>query len=76
MTNYSTSQVAKLLGIGYDTLHRWIQQKKIPAPKAQLVGGVRVRLWSKKDIEAAEQYKASHYWGKGSTRKPGKKQSQ
>ena len=75
MTNYSTPQVAKLLGIGYDTLHRWIQQKKLLAPKAQLVGGLRVRLWSKKDIEAAEQYKAAHYWGKGTIRNPGKKQS-
>jgi excisionase family DNA binding protein len=69
MKTYSTSQVASLLGIGYDTLHRWIQEKKITAPKTQLLGGVRVRLWSERDVEIAKHYKAEHYWGKGSRRK-------
>lgn len=69
MTPYSTSQVAKLLGIGYDTLHRWIQENRIDAPKAEFVGGVRVRLWNPKDIEAVKKYKELHYWGKGRRRK-------
>lgn len=69
MTTYSTPQVAKLLGIGYDTLHRWIQEKKIAAPRPEFIGGVRVRLWGTKDIDVARQYKKLHYWGKGRRRK-------
>jgi excisionase family DNA binding protein len=66
---YSTVQVAKLLGIGYDTLHRWIQEKKVAAPKPQSLGGVRIRLWTDADVAMVKKYKAEHYWGRGSRRK-------
>jgi len=33
------------------SIHRYIVAKKIPVPPMQLVGNVRVRLWSDKDIE-------------------------
>ena len=68
MSTYSTAQVADLLGIGTDTLHRWINEKKVPKPDVQLVGGVKVRLWSEKEVEAARRYKAAHYWGRGTRR--------
>ena len=64
-TTYSTVQVAKLLGIGPDTLHRWMREKKVPTPPAHTVGGMTVRLWSKSDLEKARKYKIEHYWGKG-----------
>ena len=68
MTTYSTAQVADLLGIGTDTLHRWIKEKKVAAPDLQFVGGVKVRLWAEKDVETVKKYKAHHYWGRGRRR--------
>jgi excisionase family DNA binding protein len=65
---YSTIEVAKLLGIGNDTLHRWVHTKKVPAPELQRVGGLSVRLWTEAEIEAVREYKARHYWGRGSRR--------
>jgi excisionase family DNA binding protein len=65
MKTYSTVEVAKLLGVGNDTLHRWIHSKVIPAPPVQRLGKVSVRLWTEKDVEKVKNYKTSHYWGKG-----------
>lgn len=47
----STRDAAKQLGIHPITLHRYVLAKKIPAPKIQKVGGVKVRLWSQQDIK-------------------------
>jgi excisionase family DNA binding protein len=69
---YSTVEVAKLLDIGNDTLHRWVHTKKVTAPELQRVGGLSIRLWTEADIEAVREYKARHYWGRG-TRRPKKK---
>jgi hypothetical protein len=65
MATYSTAQVAEILGIGTDTLHRWMKQKEVATPELQLIGGVKVRLWSDAQLNAAREYKAEHYWGKG-----------
>jgi excisionase family DNA binding protein len=73
MRTYSTVQVAEMLGIGNDTLHRWIRARKIAAPGVQLVGGVRIRLWSDTDVEIVRQYKKQSFWGKGISRKKRKK---
>jgi len=69
MATHSTAQVAEILGIGTDTLHRWLKQKRVVAPNLQLVGGVKVRLWSEEQLNAIKKYKASHYWGKGGRKK-------
>jgi excisionase family DNA binding protein len=69
MKTYSTVEVAKLLGVGNDTLHRWIHSKVIPAPPVQRLGKVSVRLWTEKDVEKVKNYKTSHYWGKGGRKK-------
>jgi DNA-binding transcriptional MerR regulator len=74
MRTYSTIQVAKILNIGTDTLHRWMREKSVPTPSIHSVGGMSVRLWSEDDLEKAKKYKAKHYWGKGG-RKKRKKQS-
>ncbi len=50
MDFYSTPQAAKQLGISLMTLNRYIAAKKIPLPPVR-IGGVRVRLWSEKDIQ-------------------------
>jgi predicted DNA-binding transcriptional regulator AlpA len=51
MAHYSTPQAAKKLGLSLITLNRYIAAKKIPVPSVTVVGPVRVRLWSDKDIE-------------------------
>jgi excisionase family DNA binding protein len=75
MKSYSTVQVAKSLGISSDTIHRWIREGSVKAPPTQSLGGVRVRLWTESEVEEIRNYKAEHYWGKGSKRKR-KKRSQ
>jgi excisionase family DNA binding protein len=69
MAAYSTAQVAEILGIGTDTLHRWLKERKVVAPKLGFVGGIKVRLWSEAELDAARKYKAENYWGKGGRRK-------
>ncbi len=73
MKTYSTVQVARLLNIGTDTLHRWIKEKKVSAPAAQSLGGVSIRLWSEADVQKVKKYKADHYWGRGGRRSKRKK---
>ena len=57
----STLQVAKLLGITSDTLHRWIRERRIEAPPLQSLGGMKVRLWSEELIDKAKKYKSEQY---------------
>ena len=51
MNGCSTRQAAKKLGLSKSALSRYIAAKKIPAPKAQLIGGVEIRSWTDTDIE-------------------------
>jgi hypothetical protein len=51
MNGYSTREAAKKLGLSLITLKRYIAARKVPAPPAAQVGGIRVRPWSDKDIE-------------------------
>lgn len=70
MTTYSTVEVAKLLGITSDTLHRWIRERRIVAPPVQTLGKMRIRIWSKEDVAKAKAYKAERYRkGRGRKRK-------
>jgi excisionase family DNA binding protein len=67
---YSTVEVAKLLGITSDTLHRWIRERRIVAPPVQTLGKMRIRIWSKEDVAKAKAYKAERYRkGRGRKRK-------
>jgi predicted DNA-binding transcriptional regulator AlpA len=72
MAHYSTSQVAKKVGIGRDTLHRWMKEKRFPKPPTKHIGGVLVRLWNERDLKRVERYKAAKY-RKGRGRKAAKK---
>jgi len=69
MKTYSTAKVAKILGVGTETIYRWMHEGKFPTPPLQHLGGMRIRLWSEEDLGAAKKYKAEHYWGKGGRRK-------
>jgi hypothetical protein len=50
MSSVSTGGAARKLGISLISLQRYIAAKKITAPKLQRIGGVRVRLWTNRDI--------------------------
>jgi excisionase family DNA binding protein len=68
----STAQVARKLMIGRDTLHRWIREGKVPAPKKQKIAGISVRIWAAKDIDRVWKYKEANY-RKGRGRKKAQK---
>ena len=51
MLGCSSREAAKKMGISFASLNRYIAGRKIPLPPLVKVGGVSVRLWSKKDIE-------------------------
>jgi len=70
--NYSTAQAARKLGIGRQTLHRWIREGNVSPPRKQKVAGVTVRIWTAEDIERLRKYKEGNY-RKGRGRKPQKK---
>jgi len=69
---FTTSEAARHVGISLATINRWIDAKKIKAPKPTLVGAVGYRLWSAKDIQNLRLMKKKIYW-KGGGRKKGKK---
>jgi hypothetical protein len=52
---YSTRQAARRLNVSLVTLQRHVSAQTFPAPKLQKVGGVRVRLWGKRDLEQAKK---------------------
>jgi len=58
---YSTSEVAKLVGVSPDTMYRWIDAKKFYVPPVVLVGKVRIRLWTDREVETVRKYKANFY---------------
>ncbi|MGC1384959.1 MAG: helix-turn-helix domain-containing protein [Candidatus Acidiferrales bacterium] len=66
MATHSTVEVAEMVGVSWDTLSRWIREKKFPVPPVKSVGRVRVRLWNDTEIAAVRTYKKEHYRGKGS----------
>jgi predicted DNA-binding transcriptional regulator AlpA len=51
MNGLSSRDAARKLGLSFTSLNRYIAAKEIPLPPLVRVGGVRVRLWSDKDIE-------------------------
>jgi DNA-binding transcriptional MerR regulator len=67
--SYSTAQVARLLKIGRQTLHRWMKTEPGLTPQKSRVGGVVIRIWTDRDVERALKYKQENY-RKGRGRKP------
>lgn len=55
MRTYSTTQVAKMLGILQPNLQRLIARKRIPFPPLTRVGRLKIRLWSARDVERARK---------------------
>jgi predicted site-specific integrase-resolvase len=69
MATYSTVEVAELVDVSWDTLNRWIREKKFTVPPIKLVGRVKVRLWTPAEVDEVRKYKEQHYQGKGSQKK-------
>jgi len=76
MRQFTISEAAKELGIQRNTLYSWIRGRQIPAPKEVFVSGIRLRVWTEKQMNKLREYKASSYWGKGVDRRTGKKAKQ
>jgi predicted DNA-binding transcriptional regulator AlpA len=55
LSTFSTSQVARRLGIGIKTLSRYIAENKVPAPQIIDVGGRKVHVWTEPEIAALRQ---------------------
>jgi len=51
MRFFPTNDAAKMLGLARPNLQRLIRQGRIPAPKPVKIGGVTVRLWTRRDVE-------------------------
>ena len=51
MVTFSTRQAAKKLGITDATLVRYIQARKVPAPKSATSGGMTIHFWTEEEIE-------------------------
>jgi excisionase family DNA binding protein len=69
LDSLNTADAAKKVGIGRNTLQRWIRDGHVKAPKAILQNGRAVRLWSNSDIKRLADVKENTY-RKGRGRKP------
>ena len=61
MKRYTTKEVALAIGVGYQTLLRWLYAGKLAEPERMILGGATLRLWTKADIQRARQYKVKGY---------------
>jgi excisionase family DNA binding protein len=72
MKTYTTVQAARQLGIGRDTLYRWMKAKKIRGSKLLRVGTgatFQIRLWTERDLAAIRRWmKQNPYKGRGQKR--------
>ncbi len=72
MRTYTTAQVARLLGVGRDTLYRWMRSKKIRGGRVRRFGTVQLRFWTDPDLAEIRQYMKQHPY-KSRGRKKGSK---
>jgi excisionase family DNA binding protein len=61
MRTYSTSEVAKRVGVDKKTLLRWLWAGKISEPKHHTNGGQDVRIWSDRDLLSVRRFKEAKY---------------
>ncbi len=70
MKTYSTKQAAKLAGVHWVTLHRWITAGKVRPPQAIPMNGGKLWRWTDRAVERVRKYKAANYWkGRGRKKK-------
>jgi excisionase family DNA binding protein len=73
MKTYTVSEAARAAAVDRRTLQRWIRNKHIPSPKAEIIDGRLRKSWTVRDIERIREYKKRSYWGRGIDRRTGKK---
>jgi hypothetical protein len=61
MVSYSTSQVARKVGVDKKTLLRWLYAKKLAEPEIIRTPGATIRVWSEADVKRAARYKEQNY---------------
>jgi predicted site-specific integrase-resolvase len=69
MSNLSTQDVARKVGINRVTLERWLSSGKVEVPKTVRFGKNEFRDWTERDVERVRKYKKENY-RKGRGRKP------
>ena len=57
-TYYGTPQAAKLIGVSFITLHRWLKARKIRPQGIPLADGRILWRWTDADIVRAKKVKA------------------
>jgi excisionase family DNA binding protein len=69
---YTTGQLAKRVGVGRDTIYRWMRARKIKAARVVRVASdvaILVRRWTEQDVKAIKKFMKQNY-RKGRGRKP------
>ncbi len=73
MKTCSTKRAAKIAGISWVTLRRWLAAGKIRPSQAVPYDGRTLWRWSDRDLERLRRYKAAHYRkGRGRKKKGGR----
>lgn len=55
MSQYSSREAAKKLGLHLVTLQTYIAAGKVPVPPVLNIGGGKLRIWTDEDIERVRQ---------------------
>jgi DNA-binding transcriptional MerR regulator len=61
MKAFSTSEVAKAIGVNKSTLLRWLYSGTLKEPRKIVQPGVESRVWTERDVERAQKHKDLHY---------------
>jgi predicted site-specific integrase-resolvase len=69
MQTYSTEEAAKLAGISWITLRRWLAGGRIKPAQAVPYSGRTLWRWNDRDVKRLKKYKQKNY-RKGRGRKP------
>ncbi|MGC1453394.1 MAG: MerR family transcriptional regulator [Candidatus Sulfotelmatobacter sp.] len=56
---FTTAQAAKKAGISRQTLHAWMSEGLVIAPKPVMVGKREFRFWTQQDIDRLKSFRGS-----------------
>lgn len=61
MSNHSTLQVARQVGVDKKTLLRWLYSGRLAEPKIVRLPASVIRVWSENDLKRAVRFKEENY---------------